>query len=322
MPNLLLTPDQRGWIFDFLCTYEADFMRKQGWHVDIIYQNEPFITPLKPKEYDLVFNPSYSPRPFEKQFRGKLIRGIFGHKWAWTTNPKEALDRSLKNTVGLIVPNYELKKMLEWYYPRTYQVVEGTDPKIFYFKKFNDTPYLVAAWTGNPHHTWKGLEEIIIPACKKADVELRVATDLNRTDLNDFYNDVDVVLVATKNEGSPNCVFEAGACHRPIIGTKAGIIPEAIIDGKNGFIIERSVDAFAQKLIWAKANKIQLREMGAKHNKVVIQKFTIDEHCRQFSEVVNHLYNIKSNGLKSKAPIYEAGISKLKRFVRKVHTKV
>lgn len=289
MPKILLLPDKRGWIFDFLCTYDAEALRERGWHVDIVYQEDKFATPLPASQYDIVFNPNYSPREFERPFKGRLVRGIFGHKWAWTENPRQALDKSLKGACAVIVPNRELQKMISWYFPYTFQVTEGTDPGIFRFERHNMNDQLIAAWTGDPKHTWKGLQDILIPACERVNVPLRVASDLSREDLNRFYNSVDVVLVATKNEGSPNCVFEAGACGRPVIGTRAGIIPEAIVDGKNGFIVERSIEAFAQKLAWCKENKEKLREMGMAHREVVLSKYTVQEHCRQFCNLMENL---------------------------------
>jgi len=286
---MLLVPDKRGWIFDFLCTYEAEGLRKRGWYVDIVFQEDNYSTPLPSSQYDIVFNPNYSPRQFERQFHGRLVRGIFGHKWAWTENPRRALDKSLRGACAVIVPNRELLSMISWYFPNTFQVTEGTDAQIFRFEHHNMGDQLIAAWTGDPKHTWKGLQDILLPACERVNVRLRIASDLSREELNRFYNSVDVVLVATKNEGSPNCVFEAGACGRPVIGTRAGIIPEAIVDGRNGFIVERSIEAFAEKLQWCKVNKEKLREMGMVHREVVLRKYTIQEHTRQFCGLMEKL---------------------------------
>jgi hypothetical protein len=295
MPRMLLLPDKRDWIFDFLCTHEAEALRKRGWQVDVVYQEDGLSLPVPARRYDMAFNPSYTPRRFERAFHGRLIRGIFGHKWAWSKHPKRALDDSLRGALAVVVPNRELCSMIQWYFPNTFQITEGTDPGIFHFEQFNTGQQVEAAWTGDSGHTWKGLQDILIPACERANVPLRIASDLSRADLNRFYNSVDVVLVATKNEGSPNSVFEAGACGRPIIGTRAGIIPEAVVDGRNGFIVDRTIEAFSDKLLWCKENREKLREMGMAHREVVLRKYTIEEHTRQFCNLLERLLSSRQD---------------------------
>ena len=289
MHRILLMPDKRGWAFDFFCSYAAEALRKRGWHVDVIYQLEKTEPPLPLSRYDIAFNPSYMLCKMDRELRGRLVRGIYGHKWEWSLNPRRKLDQSLRGAFAVIVPNRELQAMIRWYFPRTYQVCEGTDPDIFRFVRHRTGGDLVAGWSGNPRHPWKRFYDIIVPACEKAEVELRVATNLTREELCAFYNDVDVVLVATRGEGSPNCVFEAGACGRPVIGTAAGIIPEAVVDGRNGFIVDGTVEAFIEKLVWCKANIGQLREMGLAHHDVVLKEYTIQEHSERFADLMEQL---------------------------------
>ena len=286
MPNILLMPDKRGWAFDFFCSYAAEALRRRDWHVDTVYVLEGKQPPLPFGAYHLAFNPNYTPCPMDRRLRGKLVRGIYGHKWVWGANPHRALERALKGAVAVIVPNRKLQAMIGWYFSRTFQVCEGIDPSIMRFIRQRSGSKLVAAWAGDPRQTWKRLDEIVRPACLRAGIELRVATDLTREQLCEFYNDVDVVLVASREEGSPNAVFEAGACGRTVIGTAVGIIPEAIVDDRNGFIVDGTVEAFADKLRWCQENIKQVHDMGLVHRDVVLQKYTIQQHSEVFAELM------------------------------------
>jgi glycosyltransferase involved in cell wall biosynthesis len=288
-PHILLMPDKRGWAFDFHCSYQAEALRQRCWHVDVIYLLDRKPPPLPLSAYDLAFNPIYSPQPIDRKLRGKLVRGIYGHKWAWSANPRQTLDRSLNGVVAVIVPNRKLQTMIGWYFPKTFQINEGTDPNLFRFYRQRSESNLVAGWTGDPRHTWKRLDEIVRPACLQAGVELRVATVLTREQLVEFYNDVDIVLVASIEEGSPNAVFEAGACGRTAVGTAVGIIPEAIVDGKNGFIVDGTVQAFADKLLWCKEHLDQVRAMGLMHREVVLRRYTVQREAEDFADLMTML---------------------------------
>jgi hypothetical protein len=290
--RILLMPDKRGWAFDFHCSYHAEELQKRGWHVDIIYTVENTSPPLKLSEYNIAFNPNALPSPLDRKLKGKLVRGIYGHKWAWSYNPRKALDKALNGSVALIVPNRTLYTMISWYFPKTYQISEGTDTNLFKFLHHRVAPRLVAGWTGDPKHTWKRLEKIVRPACIKADVELRVASNLTREQLVDFYNDLDLVLVASTEEGSPNAVFEAGSCGRTVIGTAAGIIPEAIIDGKTGFIVDGTIESFAAKLRWCKENINIVRKMGLLHRDVVLSKYTVQHEANNFANLMTEILAI------------------------------
>ena len=288
-PHMLLMPDKRGWAFDFHCSYEAEALERRGWHVDTVYLVEGTPPPLPVRAYDLAFNPNCTRSSLDRRFRGRLVRGIYSHRWALSSNPRRALDRALRGTVAVVVPNRKLQAMVGWYYPQTFRVSEGVDPQIMRFTAQRTASDLVAGWSGNPSHPIKRLDEIVRPACVLSGVDLRIAAALTREQLCAFYNDVDVVLVASRDEGSPNAVFEAGACGRAVIGTAVGIIPEAIVDGKNGFIVDGTLEAFVQKLNWCKAHLDQVRAIGLAHREVVLRDYTVQRESEQFADLMETL---------------------------------
>lgn len=60
--------------------------------------------------------------------------------------------------------------------------------------------------------------------------------DANRSEMNRFYQDIDVYVCASEEEGTPNPCLEAGIIGKPVITTPVGNMPELIQHGKNGLL--------------------------------------------------------------------------------------
>lgn len=59
-----------------------------------------------------------------------------------------------------------------------------------------------------------------------------------KTNVADYLNEFDVLLMSSITEGLPLTIYEAFASKVPVVSTKAGGIPEVITDGENGFLAE------------------------------------------------------------------------------------
>lgn len=57
-------------------------------------------------------------------------------------------------------------------------------------------------------------------------------------DIVDYYNVLDLYIIASRVEGGPKAILESMACGIPVISTKVGMAPEVIINGYNGFLSE------------------------------------------------------------------------------------
>jgi len=116
---------------------------------------------------------------------------------------------------------------------------------------------LVLGWVGNSKWAaelddFKGLHTIIEPAVRKLRAE-GLPIETNWCDkhvkytphrlMPDYYRSIDLLLCASKIEGTPNPVLEAMASGVPVISTNVGIVPEAFGPLQRNFILEnRSVD--------------------------------------------------------------------------------
>jgi len=125
-------------------------------------------------------------------------------------------------------------ELLSWGFPaeRTFYVPNGVDEHVFYPRtelvidkvKFG---HVAKNSLLKGHKFIKELESRGQTFIKHYNT---LATAIPYTDMPRIYNSFDVLLIASKEDGTPNPALEAAACGRPIISNKIGNMPEFIID--------------------------------------------------------------------------------------------
>jgi hypothetical protein len=287
--SIFFLADQPNWAFGNIVQHYSGSLQPV-WRTAIGYRRDGAL--VDPRQFTLAFMLGGVPSNYDKSFRGRFIRGIYSHKWERTFSPRWELYRLLTGAAACVVPSRTLLERIRPILPPTFQVPSAVDPEQFFWIRDRTGPELVVGWTGNPASTWKRLEQIVKPACSAAGVQLRLATNLSRDQLNHFYNDVDVLLIASEPlEGDPNVLYEAGACGRTVIATRVGTVPELVVHGENGFIEQGTIEAFAERLKWCKAHVPEIRLKGKAHRERVLRGWTWDASCRKFADVVERVYS-------------------------------
>jgi glycosyltransferase involved in cell wall biosynthesis len=287
--------------------------------LDIVFIND-FIKDWKKyyDEYDLLF-PMYKGLLFQmieaKIPTDKVITGIRSyHAWdkrktrppGYNTKPSRKIIKKMSKAVLI---NTHCKKL--WYIFSQYFPVVHTkytcDLEMFYPEKREANDKIVIGWTGSltNHPGKRGYHEFIKPITDEVSgVELKVQdgsvnpiTDDNK--MREFYNSLDLYIVASRSEGTPRPAIEAAACGVPVISTDVGIIPELIEDGVNGFVVDRNYEAIKNKIEWIASNRDVLPEMGKQIREKMEKEFNWETVIYQWTDFLEYsleLVQLKKNG--------------------------
>jgi len=145
----------------------------------------------------------------------------------------------------------------------------GVDTEIFQCKSHPPLKSVITVgYSGSKAHDWrKGVSKYVIPAAKKARVNIKIAMSSSDKyvpleEMHGFYNEIDCYVCASMSEGMSLSVLEASACGRPVIGTMCSGNTEIIKDGETGFFVDRSVSAIAEKIVMLKKDREMLSRMS------------------------------------------------------------
>jgi glycosyltransferase involved in cell wall biosynthesis len=105
-------------------------------------------------------------------------------------------------------------------------------------------------------------------------------------DLVNYYNCLDLYLIASRVEGGPESLAESWACGVPLVSTRMGMPADVIIDGQNGLLAEvNDVDGLvkaAEKII----DDQVLRENLVAAALVDVKKLGWDKLAREYYEKI------------------------------------
>jgi len=89
-----------------------------------------------------------------------------------------------------------------------------------------------------------------------------------------FYNSIDIYICLSKSETGPNPCLEAGACAKPVISTRVGIVPQLIKHDYNGLLIPRNRRSLIESINYLQSNPTKIVEMGRNIRKTIEKKWS------------------------------------------------
>jgi len=263
-PRICLLADRPGWVFDavasglgksladefeFRIAYVCQRPDLSAWPFDLIYVF------FWGETYHQAF--VHDPR--------QVIKEISSHRWGLEDcygrlSPAQAAERYLSDAATLTTTSRRLQSLFAPH-REVLWTPNGFDPELFSFRRPR-RGRLRIGWAGNERDPCKGLNDILRPAAG-GDLELLVAGgNLDRAEMVDFYNSVDVLCVASTAEGQPLTLVEGMACGCYPVCVDVGIVPELVRHRENGLIIARTVAAFRAAFQWCSMNLERAREAG------------------------------------------------------------
>lgn len=142
---------------------------------------------------------------------------------------------------------------------------------------------------GGPTPEWqaekrrlKGLKIIDLDDWKSRDK----STGFSGQDKYDAFDACDVLVMPSRAETFGIVYLEAWMCRKPVIGAKAGAIPEVIRNGTDGYVVEfGDVEDLAQKILYL-LKKQSLREtLGNKGRERVLAHYTWPQIVERIEDV-------------------------------------
>jgi glycosyltransferase involved in cell wall biosynthesis len=101
--------------------------------------------------------------------------------------------------------------------------------------------------------------------------------------------DFDLLLITSKNEGLPLVMLEAASNHRVTMSRDVGGVGEFIENNETGYLIKSGAKDMADKLIQISENKKVLEELGMKANKLLKQRFSVENMAKSYLSLYSSL---------------------------------
>ena len=111
-------------------------------------------------------------------------------------------------------------------------------------KNVGNQETLTIGWTGTPDRKMKGFRDIIEPAIKELleeglKINLKTKFSGDYDELLSFYQDIDLVCIASSADTGPALFHHASLCSIPCISTRIGLPKIVIRNEENGIFINR-----------------------------------------------------------------------------------
>lgn len=292
-PKIVFVVDVEGWAWDIKTKMLKKFLDPY-YDIDISYA---ISGPKRINElngYDLCFTYGYS---YVKKVGSvpihKRLTGITAHR-PMSTITNAMLQAGVVHANSVLLYR-ELKKI----HKNVFYVPNGINEKMFYMKK--QIPLqrknIVVGHVGK-QSTRKGQVEYLLPAVKKSNADKLFHMNNHKTkiphkDIVNLYQDMDIFVVASKEDGTPNPALEAMACGRPVISNYIGNMPEAIKDGWNGFLVKKEIDEYVDKINWCRDNREKVIEMGLNARKEIEENWTWQKKSKNYLYMFDTILSIK-----------------------------
>jgi len=281
-PRILLICDVRGWAWDIKCQQIVKYLSDEFDFVIVYRFQEGKIDIKQLGDFDIYF--TFAPRflgMLEKVPIHKRVSGITAH----FLGMDEEMNKHRQQVKWFHANSQLLVRAAQRYYPNTFYVPNGVDETLYkrdlnHKRVFGD--YFTIGHVGK-NTPRKGYWDIIHPAFCDAyrTGPMRIVANLRRYKnalpqhkMVEWYQEIDIMVFASKLDGTPNPMLEAAACGIPSIINPIGNAPEFITKTNGVLIHEVGVTNYCRLMEWARDNPDKVKEMGKKARETVLAGWT------------------------------------------------
>lgn len=259
----------------------------------------------KDNTYDIVLELAfYFEREMKVTWKAKYkIKGIYTDGFPpsnsnFVGDPKAFIKEFCSNTDALVCGSNQINEFYSSLFPKVFYANCIIDEELFKRKTTNENTNFIIGWTGNPKREFKGyyshVEKVVeIVKQKYPDVELKSRFSGPMETLPVFYEDIDVVLIASDADAGPSMFGEASLMGIPSVSTNIGWPSQVIQDGINGFIVEKDIDLMVEKIETLYKNRQLLNEMSMRIRTDFQKEFNKQEMIARWENIFNTVLKIK-----------------------------
>lgn len=263
--RVLALPDRMDWALGFICDDLSEAL--DSTHDIRVEQCPKSLDESLGAKFDTIYV-AYASQYVRvpKALRRKTVTGV--HSFAeYEGDRVRTLAHRLRrySAVGCLAP--AMKKDLVPMHGRIFWTPYGI-PHEYVPADMVGHPKLRVGWVGNPN--WGGRPDVKNFAALEAAVaelgdrvDLRVASNLPRREMPDFYRDLDVLVVTSRSEGAPLPLLESLCCGVPVVTTHVGLSDIHLQHGHNGWFHDGSAAALAARLRWLSENRSAVSDAKA-----------------------------------------------------------
>lgn len=109
-------------------------------------------------------------------------------------------------------------------------------------------------------------------------------------DLEALYSALDVVVLTSRNEGTPVALIEAAACARPVVATNVGGVADVIREGVNGYLVDAGDHrAVAERVVRLLSNRDLAESLGRAGRMYVKERFSAERLVSDIAQLYSEL---------------------------------
>lgn len=222
---------------------------------------------------------------------------------------------------ALTVNSPSLIDMVKSVQNNVYYCPNGVFHDLFVPVKKNRTKEFVVGWVGqethgsfdrknNPSIDIKGYQHVLLPLMDRfqgTNVRFKILKGnyLNCVPYDKmplFFDDVDLQICTSFREGTPNPMFEAASCGKPLISTNVGAISEFINESGGGIIIDsydgmdqipHTIDRFEQEILKLEGDRDFCEYMGNKNRANIEKNWTWEIRAKAFIPMFEKMRELK-----------------------------
>jgi glycosyltransferase involved in cell wall biosynthesis len=113
-------------------------------------------------------------------------------------------------------------------------------------------------------------------------------------DLPNLYAALDVVVLTSRNEGTPVALIEAGAAGKPVVATRVGGVPDVVLEGQTGLLApSRDPEAIAGQVLRLLRDPSEAGGLGTAAREWVRGRFSIDRLADDLAALYRELLDRK-----------------------------